>query len=80
MFASGAGGLYANGSRQLETEIPTRLSALTSPGEVLKQVIVNVTGSGLSEPVFFTWDHESGQVLPDARVTLEVPQGKSRLV
>ena len=46
----------------------------------LNHLIINITGPGISSPIYFSWDSHDGANTPPSSFTLDVPQGSSRLV
>lgn len=55
----------------------TATTAATSQVQVL---IVNITGAGISTPVYFNWSAHSPGDVPPTAITLTVPQGSARQV
>ena len=56
-----------------------KLGSLTSTEQV-NIVVINVTGPGISNPVFYQWDgHRSNNAQPPAFFEVTVPRGESRL-
>ncbi|MGZ3722408.1 MAG: hypothetical protein ACXVA9_05730, partial [Bdellovibrionales bacterium] len=64
---------FENGSGQTK--------AVNAMDESIQVVILNITGSGISAPVFFQWDSHgaTGAAFPET-ITLSVPRGDSRLI
>jgi hypothetical protein len=52
----------------------------TQANLTLNHLVVNVTGPGISSPVFFSWDSNQGRINPPAAFTIDVPGGDGRLI
>src|SRR4051812_36130530 len=63
--------------RASDVERRSKVSTLAVDESQIEMLIVNVTGPGLSQPVFFQWenqDHKPGLAPPNA-ISLNVPRG-----
>jgi hypothetical protein len=59
----------------------SKVSTLAVTYSELSMVIVNISGGGLAQPVFFAWErHDDDNAVPPTTISLSVPKGSGRLV
>lgn len=76
-----AGTQKASFQLQLPSDLGAhKVGSMTISPSDLNHLIINVTGPGISTPVYFSWDSHDGSNTPPSTFTLDVPQGSSRLV
>lgn len=49
-------------------------------GPYLEHLVINVSGTGITTPVFYSWDSDGGRKMPPATFEMMVPGGNGRLV
>lgn len=67
--------------READLARQSKVSSLAVDPADIGMIVVNVTGPGITAPVFFSWENRDGQTsTPPTQISLTVPKGSDRLV
>lgn len=67
----------------IQLQLPSnmgKIGSMTTTGNILRHVVINVSGAGIANPIVYSWDSDDGRNPTPSAFTLNVPSGADRLV